>query len=538
MARFGTRWLWMCGLLVTSVTCLGQQLPAPAESLGAPLRFTAIFACTGPAGEGETSGLPEGFDQGAGYACASGALKTQHPGTAAYVARRLPPGQATSSAAAGMTVQYTPGANGGATVGWSGAPVAEPAEDLKQRLFVTVDAGGFALDAEGALHMLLPAAGAATGKPGSTDSSFGVGWAAPTPGDYEVGMLVQGDGSVLVSLMHPGTVNNSASFRLPGVSLPTCASPCGELGHAGGVQSFELGVTSAADVISKAGYVLGPSAVVGGAGGKLLLPQAADGTLGMGLLLRWFISAEGVSCEAGATGCMNVFAWVPPAYAATKANPWVIAMHGFNEDAHVVQVGYNNGGADVSDTLFKQGMVIVSMENVNRNCYGNAQCVKDVRNVVKTVQGALSLEAQPYVMADSMGGFQMLNSIAQGAVKPRAAVGFCINTDLAWDYLSGNAGAVIDAAYGVTQPTYSEGTAGFDPMLAKGEALKNLAAVPMLLISSPGDPIVNMAANTTALAAKLKKAGGHVQVLDTGAAGHVVAADFPGAAVAEFLNKY
>ena len=137
--------------------------------------------------------------------------------------------------------------------------------------------------------------------------------------------------------------------------------------------------------------------------------------------------------------------------------------------------------------LLAAGYVVVGMNNTLQNCYGNAQCTQDVAGIVQLYRSKLNLAPQPYVLADSMGGFTLLNAISLRSIKPKAVVGLCLNTDLAWDFLEGHAAVPITAAYNLSDANpYASATSGYDPMLAGG---KPFVPVAFALWSSYADPI-------------------------------------------------
>lgn len=539
-----------------AVPSAGEALPARPL----PDSLEAVFGCERAEAGAPGYALPPGFDAGAGFACVSGALVPETPGTPGVLHRWLPAAPAGGQRlqfAAAARVQVVPGRNADAGFGLIGgaedvsapgstqqsptpqgpAPQSVGLQSPAPQLRVRIGANGLALETGGAPTPLLPVQGLAQGEPGSTDSGFGAGWMAAPRGSYDVALLRDGDGDTLVSMTLPDTVSHSAAFRLHGLALPPCMeAPC--LADAAGRPApparFEVRVQAETDRVTFASYALQAAAPES----AMLLPPHASATGGVGVLLRWNLSAGGGICAPGESACTDVFAWVPPTYQGTQPSKWVIVLHGFGENAQVVQGEYNSGAAPLADTLYRQGFVIVSLDNTNRNCYGNQQCVDDLTHLSALLHSELTLETEPYLMADSMGGFQMLNAIATGAVHPRAVAGFCVNTNLDWDYRSGGAQGVIDAAYGIPGQPYGQATEGWDPQRASGEALQRLVATPMLLIASDGDPVVMLDENSASFAAMLEAKGGHAEVLRKSSNAHVPPAVFDGEAVARFFHAH
>ena len=222
---------------------------------------------------------------------------------------------------------------------------------------------------------------------------------------------------------------------------------------------------------------------------------------------------------------------VPASYDPKVPSRWVIYFHGYGESADVILTGaYGN----TMQELVSHGYVVVAMNNTVQNCYGNAQCSKDVAALIQNYRSVLNLEPQPYAIAASMGGFTMLNAIATGAMHPKAAVGWSLNTNLAWAYAYG-AGLVIDQDYDINASnSYTLATAGYDPML---DAAKVFADVPFDLWSSYGDEVALRADNTDPFAALVNAAGGDVTV-NNSTGGHLDESNFHPGAVVEFFNKH
>lgn len=228
----------------------------------------------------------------------------------------------------------------------------------------------------------------------------------------------------------------------------------------------------------------------------------------------------------------GTLAMIPATYRQGTLNPWVLYLHGFNQDANTMLTG---GYGEVAALLVKSGYVVIGMTNTTQNCYGNAQCSVDVAAVSAIYQSALTLQRRPYVLADSMGGFTALNAISARAIVPRAVVGWCINTDLDWDYVSGGAAAPVTADYDISaaQP-YAVATAGYDPMLQSSSAY---ATIPFALWSSYSDTVVSRAVNTDRFAAMINQGGGSV-VVHTSSGEHLDASNFDPAAVLAFFRVH
>ena len=213
-------------------------------------------------------------------------------------------------------------------------------------------------------------------------------------------------------------------------------------------------------------------------------------------------------------------------------NRWVLYVHGYNQDASTI-LGGEYGEVEVA--LLQAGYIVIGMTNTIQNCYGNGQCNADVAAVLNLYQGKLSLESQPYIVVDSMGGFTLLNAVSAGVIQPKAVVGWCINTDLAWDYAYGGAATPITLDYGISSGNpYAVATAGFDPMLQAGAAF---ATTPSELWASYSDTVVSRAANTDRFAARVNASGGNVLVY-TSSGDHLDSSNFDPAAVLAFFGAH
>ncbi len=115
------------------------------------------------------------------------------------------------------------------------------------------------------------------------------------------------------------------------------------------------------------------------------------------------------------------------------------------------------------------------------------------------------MEPEPYIVADSMSGFTVLNAIAAGVLRPKGVVGLCLSTDLGWDYAIGGAAKPITADYNISaENTYKVAIAGPDLMLQGGSVY---ARTPFALWSSDADTVVLKAMNTDRFAARVKASG-------------------------------
>ena len=230
-----------------------------------------------------------------------------------------------------------------------------------------------------------------------------------------------------------------------------------------------------------------------------------------------------------------MFVLIPHGYKPGIANRWVIYDHGYGEVGWNITGGGNAGVANVAYALANAGYVVIGFNNTVQNCYGNPQCMTDTATVLTEVQSKLSLAAQPYMFAESMGGFTMLNSIMQGIVHPRAIVGVDINTNMAWDYASGGAAGPINADYNIT--TYSQMPPGFDPMVATGAALNNLL-IPTMLWSSPQDSTVLQQYNSLLYGAMLNAIYPGIVQQQAATGAHEDISGFNGPAVVAFFNSH
>ena len=223
---------------------------------------------------------------------------------------------------------------------------------------------------------------------------------------------------------------------------------------------------------------------------------------------------------------------VPASYQPGTTSRWVLYLHGYNETA-ASMLGGNY--APVTDALLAAGYVVAGITNTVQNCYGNAQCNADVAATITLLRSKLNLEPQPYLMADSMGGFQALNAISSGSAQPKAAVGWCINTNLALIADTGGLVPLLVPTYGITSDRpYPMATEGHDPLLQDGSVFTSTA---FALWSSYGDTVVPRKRNTDPFAAKVRETGGEVTV-HTSVGNHLDGSNFDPAAVVAFFNAH
>ena len=245
----------------------------------------------------------------------------------------------------------------------------------------------------------------------------------------------------------------------------------------------------------------------------------------------------GSSSTQGATSLSSPeqggsLAEIPNTYVDGVPSRWVLYLHGYNQDAKTILEGdYGR----VEAALLDAGYIVIGVTNTVQNCYGNAQCLHDIAGLVKLYQSRLSLQPKPFVLADSMGGFTALNAISAGVLQPQAVAGWCINTDLAWDYTSGGAAAPIAMDYNISRTvSYATATAGYDPMLQGGAAY---ATMPFELWGSYADTVVSRSENTDRFANLVNAAGGNV-VVHTSSGEHLDSSNFDPAAIVAFFNAH
>ena len=425
---------------------------------------------------------------------------------------------------------------------------------------------------------------------GSTVGNPAQGWAGYATSLYDAYFGMPGDGTVIMSTMPFGDLicNQwcSSSIRIP-------AAPSGT------IHQLELRLGTDTD------YVSNLSAADGGATpvSSVIYDIPHTGSK----MLRWAIHPDGTEstyngdCATTATSnvqanCMNVYAWVPSTYDPKVANPWVFHFAGRENEiislystfdgatATYSGVNYPNG---VANAIFHSGYVIVGIDfNLNLNgcgtChYGSPQNVADVAHAIAKVKQALNLAADPYVIADSMGGVAMYSAITHGAIKPKAiwcascnmstifdyngtggvsnqagniqgSYGFsttpaalCVNSTTGVSTCSSIAGATnyantplagYDALAIAEHPLTAQATTGAYPLLLPNAA-QVLASIPLEATCDPSDNTVGCAANSQQLVNDLN-ALNPVHSFVPGIGGHVGPPLFNATAVLNWFSSH
>ncbi|HEX5283487.1 MAG TPA: hypothetical protein VFW30_05155 [Bryocella sp.] len=197
---------------------------------------------------------------------------------------------------------------------------------------------------------------------------------------------------------------------------------------------------------------------------------------------------------------MDVVLALPPHYRWIGARGWVLWFHGYkNFDTSMIY----GLGEPMGKALLKSGYILVGPDYRNNACFGNAPCVDDIRRTVELAHSQLHLKRDPYCVGWSMGGIIMLNSVAHGVVRCRAAEMVFPAYNLASIYAEGwpSFTDAIQKGYGFhAADGYAAATAGYDPAL---DAPSSFRSIPMDIHCSATDVVLQCANNGEALAKKL-----------------------------------
>ncbi|MGI4830850.1 MAG: alpha/beta hydrolase family protein [Janthinobacterium lividum] len=461
----------------------GEEVPANDSFFGT---FTS---CTADA-------IP-GFSYAANASCDKGALTTTAAGTGMQAGHALPMA-VSDHVAVTFRMGFVPGANN-AFVGFTSAAVGVPSSGNAEQFGLRVGTTGVSLCQADTCTLLLP------------NAFLGAG-------TYDFTLMLPGDGTAVVSVIAASPADTEGrAFRVPyTVPLP--------------VNNVEVETQAVGDQIT----AFASSVDRGGEAVVYPIPHR-EGYANSALMIPLPVTGEGSKTVA--------YVWIPPGYRDDAENKWVLTGHGYSQSGQMITQQYNSNAHRLGRALMDNGYVTVTMDNTVTNCWGSQPCVADIKTVAAAVQSAFSLQSQPYLLGDSMGGLQILNATAQGVIQPKALVGICINTNLHWIYFKQNQGGVslLRGAYGfTTDEQYASATAGFDPQVAAataGTAQANLVAVPMMLFSSDQDVTVVKAFNAALLAKTLNAAGGKATVVNTTGA-HEDPSNFAGDKIVAFFNQH
>lgn len=225
---------------------------------------------------------------------------------------------------------------------------------------------------------------------------------------------------------------------------------------------------------------------------------------------------------------------LPSHFDPTRAYRWVIYDHAYEQAGSAILRG-DPLTQSLADALGKAGYLVASSDYRMEDCWGNAGCVEDIRNLYDAYRSNLNLEEQPFFLGASMGGVVTLNTILHGAVTPKAMVGIYPVCNLQAMYAEDHFVPSIQAAYGFSGAgNLSAATISFDPV--HSESLMPLTAFPILIWASYGDTVVDRSQNTDVLTQLVNALGGNVTVRST-TGDHGDPSNFQPDAVVSFFNS-
>jgi len=202
----------------------------------------------------------------------------------------------------------------------------------------------------------------------------------------------------------------------------------------------------------------------------------------------------------------------------------------------IVFEGVGDGGLFIRDQyrpLLDMG-VAYAVSNMHGNSYGSPDAMTDAMELyheackVAPIGGVV-------LIGNSMGGIGACNALQRNVIPGVLGVYLtdpAFNLRQRWD--SGRDG-LIKAAYGIAADgsDYAEKTAGFDPNLADWSRFKS---VPISIVASTNDQVVQYAYNTGALIEKLSTHN-DLDVLTLTSPGHNIADRFIGERLVSFITK-
>jgi hypothetical protein len=216
----------------------------------------------------------------------------------------------------------------------------------------------------------------------------------------------------------------------------------------------------------------------------------------------------------------------PPGYGLRRSQRWVLWIHGTNEGGAGM---FDSYGRHMSSRLLRAGYVLVSPDDSDRTCWGDAACVQDIRETVTAVRDRFHLTGDPYVYAMSMGGLVALNSVAHGALHPRALFASYPVYSLASMEVS-----QFGFADSIRRAFQGQSMSGFDPA---ADDPARFASFPIEVACSSGDTTVICARNGRALVSAVQGAGGSVAFYPC-AGNHGDASCIPPAAAVAFFHRH
>jgi hypothetical protein len=437
-------------------------------------------------------------------------------------------------------------------------------------VYLNWNGNGLYLTSSGVGKLLWAPGGNGSGQGGTTDSSVGSGWAAPSLGSiYAFSLILPGDGTAIVSAMPAGTYAGNPCFPAGcsfAVRVPLGVGDIGALPSGSFHQFFVRGGTGdyIGDISVADGYTIGN-------GTSPVYDLISDPRVHVPRIVRWALHTNGAECSYASiyatpsADCTNVFALIPPNYSPNLANPWWLQVRGIENST----ISFYSTFGGLNATLFDAGLVGVFGDWHGTSYYGAPHDLQDLANAVTIVRASLSVASRPHVLSDSAGCLVTANAITHGLLQPKTWQGYSCNLNLLSDAQGNNQAnqqqgvtqmPLIEQDYGFgASAQYSTYTSGFDPLPIvqnPSQAFTNsifggsypllpnaayvLASVPTLFVSDqdPGDAIVNQSINTTAFYNAVNAISPGTSKLVYLGGGHTSANKFVGSTALNWINSH
>ena len=226
---------------------------------------------------------------------------------------------------------------------------------------------------------------------------------------------------------------------------------------------------------------------------------------------------------------------LPASYNPSIKNKCCIWFHGSNGYSNDVwtYISKNN----ILNALLEAGYVVIGSDYTSRTCWGNAQSMTDITNLINYYKAQLNLQDEFYVYGESMGGAVLFNNIVKGIIKTKA-VAF-VSPAINLEYLYNNSVSLksgIQGAFGITLDSeFQAKTDGYDPINDNdGSVFKN---IPFKIYASYADTVVDRINDTDLFATKVNALGGNVSVF-TVTGEHGDASGYQTGNVLDFFSQY
>lgn len=249
------------------------------------------------------------------------------------------------------------------------------------------------------------------------------------------------------------------------------------------------------------------------------------------------IGVEGVtkSIQWTGDGTQSFRVYLPKNYDSRVPSPVAICFHGNGTDE--AQWSINTNMKSMQKALVDAGYIVLTCGlNSSKTTWGNVASTNAYFQAYKFLKSNYAIGPVVFY-ANSMGGIESLNVLAENKIPCNAWIGTVPTYDLLDNYQNPLFTGVIKAAYGISEDgsNYAEKTKGRDPATLDALAFK---CVPMMILAPPDDASVSKATNGDVLAQRVEGVALELVNVNVPSGGHSFSIEPYKQQMVEFFNKY